>query len=73
MVQNNKIIINSCDKNNIKQIVTPVKTYKWCEKCLTKLPEGSIIPFCSDFCRNEFYAENAREIDSVLREIRGID
>jgi hypothetical protein len=66
MVQNNK-------NDNIKIIEQPVKVYKWCWKCLGRLEEGSIVPFCCWECQQEFYKENAREIDAVWREIRGID
>lgn len=76
--QNNNInnsgdmIINTYTDDNLKGIVT-VKVYKYCEKCLKKFDTPSPIAFCDDFCRNEFYSENAREIDAVWREIRSID
>ena len=60
----------------IKMVERPVKTFKYCWKCGKQLPEGSLEPFCNDYdnyCRNQYYTENAREIDSVWREIRGID
>lgn len=53
-----------------------VKVYRICWKCGASLPEGSVEPFCNDYdnyCRNEYYRENAREIDSVWREITGRD
>ena len=53
-----------------------MKVYRYCFQCGKELPEGSTEPFCNDYdnyCRSVYYAENAREIDSVWREIRGID
>jgi len=66
------MIINTYTDGNLKGIVT-VKVYKYCEKCLKKFDKPSTNAFCDDFCRNEWFAENAREIDAVWREIRGID
>ena len=63
-------IINTKDGTYRKQ---KVKTYKYCWKCARDLPEGSVMPFCDSGCMNEFYAENAKEINAVWREIRGID
>jgi len=68
--------INNTYLDNIKMVERPVKTFKYCWKCGKQLSEGSLEPFCNDYdnyCRNQYYAENAREIDSVWREIRGID
>lgn len=61
--------INNTYKDNIKMVERPVKTYKWCWKCSQSLPEGSIVPFCCWECQQEFYKENAREIDAVWLEI----
>jgi hypothetical protein len=57
---------------NLKGVVT-TKTYKYCMRCGKSLPEGSIEAFCDFECKSSYYTENAREIDSVWREIRGID
>lgn len=65
-------VINTYTNGDIKRIVT-VKTYKYCEKCLKRLPEGSLDAFCDFSCRQEYFAENAREMDSVWREISGRD
>lgn len=65
--------INNTYSDNIKMVERPVKIYKWCWKCGCELPEGSINPFCCWEDQQEFYAENAKEIDSVWLEIRGID
>jgi len=65
-------IENTYINGNLKRIVT-VKVYKYCEKCLKKFDTPSPMPFCCDFCRNEWFAENAKEIDSVWREITGKD
>ena len=70
---NENININNTYTDNIKMVEIPVKTYKWCWKCSESLEEGSIVPFCCFECQSSYYAENAREIDSVWREIRGID
>lgn len=66
MVGNNK-------NSNIIMTEQPVKVYKWCWKCSGRLEEGSIVPFCCFECQSSYYAENAREIDSVWREITGRD
>ncbi len=52
-----------------------IKLYKFCFKCGVTFHTPSPSPFCDNdnFCRNEYYSENAREIDSVWREIGGID
>lgn len=71
--QNNNINISNDVSCNIKMFEQPVKVYKWCWKCSGKLEEGLTVPFCCWECQQEFYAENAREIDAVWREIRGID
>jgi len=69
----NNIINNSGIIDNIRMVEQPVKTFKWCWKCSRSLPEGSTVPFCCFECQSSYYAENAREIDSIWREIRGID
>jgi len=68
---NNKqfININNSYNNNIKMVEIPAKTFKWCWKCSKELPIGSTLPFCDFGCQQEYYAENAKEIDSVWREI----
>jgi len=63
-----EMFIDTYTDGNLKGIVT-VKVYKYCEKCLKKFDTPSPIPFCDDFCRNEWFAENAKEIDIVWREI----
>lgn len=58
---------------NINLVERPVKTYKWCWKCSKELLVGSTLPFCDFSCQQEYCAENAKEIDSVWREITGRD
>lgn len=53
--------------NNIKEIVT-VKTYKYCIKCLKDLPEDSLEPWCDQYCKNEYFAEQRKEADACYRE-----
>ncbi len=80
--RNNSENLSKLNSNYIININTgvvreeKVKTYKWCFQCGKELPEGSLEPFCNDYdnyCRNQYYTENAREIDSVWREIVGRD
>jgi len=65
--KNSYINVDNID-GSLKVIVS-VKTYKYCDKCGKELPGGSLEPFCDFYCYQEFCAENAREIDSVWREI----
>lgn len=57
------------EQNNI----TNIKFFKCCDKCGEKLPEGSTSRFCSDWCKSEFYKENAKEEIACYREWRGRD
>lgn len=65
--QNNNInngdtnkVINTYADGGLKRIVT-VKVYKWCEKCLKDLPEGSSSAFCCWECQQEYYTEIRKE------------
>jgi len=69
----NYYIINTVDGTYKKK---KGKEYKTCWNCGKRLPEGSLEPFCSDdnqWCYQEYYRNNNREIDSVWREIVGRD
>lgn len=54
--------------NNINTKEEKEKTYKYCEKCGKQLEEGSVEPFCDFYCKQEFYRENARELESCYQE-----
>ena len=70
--QNDNINIgNKLDTYKKGQEQEQVKTFRYCYKCLKDFEEPSIIPFCCDFCRNEFYAEERKEMDSCYREWSG--
>ena len=50
--------------NNSNAIINPVKT-TYCIKCSKKLDENSLDRFCSEECRQEYFAEIRKDIDSL--------
>lgn len=72
---NNKIInINTYvdNANEIKMIET-VKVYKYCMKCLKDFVEPSISAFCCWECQQDYYQEQAKELNTCFREWAGRD
>lgn len=63
---NNNININTSNNRDISE-----KTFKYCEKCGKQLEEGSVELFCDFYCKQEFFRENAKELDSCYREFIG--
>lgn len=59
--------------NNIKMIEKSAKIYKWCWKCSGKLEEPSINPFCCWECQQDYYQEQAKELNTCFREWAGRD
>ena len=67
---NNNIIIN-LNKNTYRE--EEPKKYLYCWKCCSDLKEPSLIPFCDDSCRNEYYRELRKEADACFNEFCGRD
>lgn len=62
--------VNIRDDNNNINIIIKIN---YCKKCSKELPEGSTDNFCDFYCKQEFYAENAKELIACHREWMGID
>ena len=65
-------IIKSNDKigniniNTYGKFKPKEKTFSYCWKCGKSFDNPSLIPFCDDFCRNDYYKELAQDMDDMV-------